>query len=176
MRYLRFSVYLLGALALTSMSVSANAAGLLRIEQTIFGMDCAPCAHSTERALKGLPGVEQVTVSLNRGEAVLTLSPDSPTTLSQVREVIRNNGFTPKAAAVSAAGELETSGEVLTLSVGAAGSFTLEPAEDGAALRALQQLPEGSAVHVMGRVEEEAGGSPPLSVTEAHAIEAEEGA
>lgn len=59
----------------------ARADGLIQAEQTIFGMDCAPCAYGTEQSLKKLAGVTSVTVSLNEGKASVTFAPDSETTL-----------------------------------------------------------------------------------------------
>lgn len=82
----------------TAIAVPAWAGGLQEIDQTIFGMDCAPCAAGVEQSLRKLPGVRSVRVSLNEGKAVVALSPGSRTTIGQIREVIRHNGFTPRDA------------------------------------------------------------------------------
>jgi copper chaperone CopZ len=86
---------------------AANAAGLTRVDQIIFGMDCAPCAYGVEQGLKKLPGVTAVMVSLNQGKAVIELAPDNVTELAQIQEIIRHNGFTPKEAVIVITGALE---------------------------------------------------------------------
>ncbi|MEX2497033.1 MAG: heavy-metal-associated domain-containing protein [Woeseia sp.] len=86
--------------------VTALADGLGHVKQTIFGMDCAPCAYGIERSLKRLSGVEHVTVSLNDGYAEVRLGDDSRATLADIREAIRKNGFTPKGADVHVSGRI----------------------------------------------------------------------
>lgn len=69
-------------------------------------MDCAPCAYGIEHGLKRLSGVTDVRVSLNEGVAVIALAPGSTTSIESIRKVIRDNGFTPKAAHVVVTGKL----------------------------------------------------------------------
>ncbi len=95
-----------------------RAAGLLEVDQVIFGMDCAPCAYGVEQGLRKLQGVQKVTVSLNQGKAVVVFAPDSPTSLKQIRKTIRKNGFTPKDAMVHVAGRLAREGDALLLAAG----------------------------------------------------------
>ena len=54
--------------------------------------------------MKKVPTVEHVRVSLNEGLTVLDLKPGNSTTLSELRQIIRNNGFVPKEATVVARG------------------------------------------------------------------------
>ena len=86
-------------------STIAAADGLRYVRQSVFGMDCAPCAYGVEKGLRALPGVQEVTVSLNEGYAEADLAADSSTTLTQIREAIRKNGFTPKQATLRIEGE-----------------------------------------------------------------------
>lgn len=51
-------------------------------------------------ALEKIDGVASVTVTLNKGEALVTLKPGNTVTLAAVRKVIEKNGFTPRSAAV----------------------------------------------------------------------------
>jgi copper chaperone CopZ len=95
-----------GLTVATLLVAPAQAGGLRELDQTIFGMDCAPCAAGVERGLSRLHGVTSVRVSLNEGKAVVTLAPDSQTTLARIREVIRHNGFTPKDARATLVGHL----------------------------------------------------------------------
>ena len=54
--------------------------------------------------MKKVAAVEQVRVSLNDGLTVLDLKPGNSTTLSELRQIIKNNGFVPKEATVVAPG------------------------------------------------------------------------
>lgn len=153
--------------ALTLLGVATHADGLVTVEQRIYGMDCAPCAYGTERALSRLAGVEAVTVSLNSGEAALRFADESPTMLADIRAVIRKNGFTPKEAVVTVAGELERDGDRLVLATRKADRYVLERAAD-AAWRALDAVADGAAIEVRGEVDlvAHADGLPQLKVTE----------
>ncbi|MEX1085211.1 MAG: cation transporter [Steroidobacteraceae bacterium] len=93
-------------IALVGLAPLAYSDGLTRVEQTIFGMDCAPCAYGIEHGLKRLSDVTDVRVSLNAGVAIVALTPGSTTTIENIRKVIRDNGFTPKAALVVVTGTL----------------------------------------------------------------------
>lgn len=107
------------ALALTGALIApAWSDGLQALDQTIFGMDCAPCAAGVEQSLSKLHGVTSVRVSLNEGKAVVALAPDSRTTLAQIREVIRHNGFTPKDARATLIGRVRREGDRLWLETG----------------------------------------------------------
>lgn len=54
--------------------------------------------------MKKVPGVESVEVSLNRGEAVLRLKPGNSVTIERVRQVVLDNGFTPKGSDIEVVG------------------------------------------------------------------------
>lgn len=127
-RSLRLSLVVSALVALTASGLTSVtlAAGLEHVDQTIFGMDCAPCAYGIEQGLRKLPGVTSVRVSLNEGKAAVTLEPNNATTLASIREVIRHNGFTPKDAQVLIAGQLEERGRELWLEAGAAGAWRVQ--------------------------------------------------
>lgn len=93
-------------IASLALPMTATAQGLRYVKQTIFGMDCAPCAYGVEKGLKALPGVRTVKVSLNEGYAEVTLGDGATTSLTDIRKTIRNNGFTPKQAQVRIEGTL----------------------------------------------------------------------
>lgn len=107
----RFSLLM----TLLVVSAAAQADGLLKVEQTVFGMDCAPCAYTVQKGLSKLPGVTKVEVSLNDGKALIEFGPNSPTTLSQIREVLLHGGYTPKDAVVTVQGRIAKNGEHLEL-------------------------------------------------------------
>lgn len=141
---------LIAALGLSVLAVSAQADGFQRVDQTVFGMDCAPCAYGIQKGLEKLPGVLHATVTLNDGKAVVDLAPDNQVTLAEIREVIRHNGFTPKDASVTASGTLQKSGDRYYLSVNSATRLELRTANPSV----LSSVPVGAELTVEGRVPE----------------------
>jgi copper chaperone CopZ len=136
------------AALLLVLAPAAGAAGLVTVDQSVFGMDCAPCAYGVERGLKKLPGVESVRVSLNEGRSVIQFKPDAAVNLEQIRKIIRDNGFTPKAATLTVAGTLAQSGKEWFLDAGAAGRYRLDPslvgkAASGQTVTLQGEAPEG---------------------------------
>lgn len=93
-------------------------AELLEVKQTIWGMDCAPCAYGVETGLKKLKGAKEVKVSLNHGYASVKFEPNNTVTLDQIRTVVSHNGFEPKDAHIRVAGQLTQKNDKLVLSVG----------------------------------------------------------
>ncbi len=72
-------------------------------------------------AVKNIPGVDSVRVSLNQGYAEIAFAPENRVSVEQVRKAIRKNGFTPREARVRVRGRLarKESGIVLELPEGA---------------------------------------------------------
>lgn len=101
-------------------------ADLEYVKQTIYGMDCAPCAYGVEQGLGDLSGVEAVTVSLNDGYAEVHLDDDSGVTLADIREIIRKNGFSPKGAHVRVTGTLVEADDRQVLLQTDTGTFELD--------------------------------------------------
>lgn len=60
----------------------------------ISGMSCAHCTGSVAKVLESIPGISNVSVSLNPGQAVFTAAPEVD--LAQVRAAIRKTGFEPE--------------------------------------------------------------------------------
>lgn len=67
--------------------------------------------------MKKVAGVESVEVSLNKGEALLRLKPGNSVTVEKVRQVVLDNGFTPKGADAEIAGKIIERGGKPALSV-----------------------------------------------------------
>lgn len=57
-------------------------------------------------AVLKLPGVESVDVSLERAMAEIRLRPGNAVTLAQIRELVKNSGFTAKDASITVVGTL----------------------------------------------------------------------
>lgn len=97
----------LGIMALlTIFSLGSAMAQLIKVDQEVFGMDCAPCAYGLERGLKKMDGLEKVQVSLNDGKAYLILAADNKLTLKKIQEIVKKNGFSAKNAEVTLSGQL----------------------------------------------------------------------
>jgi hypothetical protein len=58
--------------------------------------------------MKKVPSVTQIRVSLNDGLTILDLKPGNTTTLAELRQIIKNNGFVSKEATAVARGSLTT--------------------------------------------------------------------
>lgn len=86
---------------------AASQAQLLEIKQTVFGMDCAPCAYGLENRIQKLDGVQSASVSLNEGMLTATLHKDNNLKLKTIRKAVEESGFKAKEAEVSAAGTLD---------------------------------------------------------------------
>ena len=63
-------------------------------------------AHAVSVAMKNVPAVAQVRVSLKDGSTVLDLKPANTVTLAQLRQIIKNNGFVSKDVAAVARGTI----------------------------------------------------------------------
>jgi cation transport ATPase len=85
---------------------SQASAQLLKVDQVVYGMDCAPCAYGMERSFKRMDGVKQVEVGLQKGIAHLTLEDDNQTTLQAIQQKVKNGGFTANKAEVVLKGKL----------------------------------------------------------------------
>ncbi|MBO0341542.1 MULTISPECIES: heavy-metal-associated domain-containing protein [Flagellimonas] len=79
---------------------------IARVDQEVYGMDCAPCAYGLERGLKKMDGLQEVRVSLNDGKAYLGLAEKNDLTLRSIQEEVKKNGFSAKKAKVVLMGNL----------------------------------------------------------------------
>jgi len=109
------------------------------------------CAHVVDVALKKVPGVESVEVSLNKGLATVKLKPGNTVSVPQFWQLLHEKGYTPKATAVSVRGELtEAQGHVQLNVTGTKEMLMLAPGpkNPGAYSEALKKL--GRSVVVQG--------------------------
>lgn len=97
------------AAALFALSTLAAHAEYERVNLTVFGMDCAPCAHAIHVSMKGIQGVDAVDVDLNTGLVSIKLTPGNTATLRQFNEAVEKNGFAHKDANVIVRGQLSGS-------------------------------------------------------------------
>ncbi len=83
----------MAALLATAMSAKAQ---YEQVNMTVFGMDCAPCAHAIHVSMKAIAGVNKVDVDLNTGLVSVALNSGNAATMKQFNAAVEKNGFTHK--------------------------------------------------------------------------------
>ncbi len=73
-----------------------------QIELGVRGMVCDGCVDHLTRELKALPGVQSVSVSLEKERATVTLEPRSDIKTETIAEVVQRAGYEPDIGGVSA--------------------------------------------------------------------------
>ena len=68
-------------------------------------------------AVRKIPGVEAVDVSLTRAVAEIRLAAGNTVTLAQLRQLVKNSGFNSPEAAVTVAGQLSSRGSSSVLTI-----------------------------------------------------------
>ena len=78
---------------------------ITKVDQEVYGMDCAPCAYGLELGLKKMDGLQEVRVSLNDGKAYMVgLAAENGLKLRSIQEEVKKNGFSAKKAEVTLIG------------------------------------------------------------------------
>ena len=124
------AIFLAGALF-----PNAAQAQLQKVQQTVFGMDCAPCAHAMEQGLGSMEGVGSVSVSLNDGIASIDLTEGNTTTYRKLREAVANGGFSARKATLTVQGTVRQTGDQWILKTPAGEQFVLEANEEASSTR-----------------------------------------
>jgi mercuric transport protein len=91
MRKNRIAALIAFALVLALASLTASAASKT-VTIKVEGMHCGNCSASVAKALKATDGVEEVTVSFEKGEAWVKYD-DQKVSLSKLQEVINSTGY-----------------------------------------------------------------------------------
>ena len=126
-----------------------------QVNLTVFGMDCAPCAHAIHVSMKGIQGVNTVDVDLNTGLVTIKLASGNNASMRQFNQAVEKNGFTHKDAEVIAKGKLTGTAGAFFLEVsGTQDRYALSPAASAADLTPLL----GKIVTVSGVVPQSARG------------------
>ena len=146
------------ALALITFFSAAAHAEYKQINMTVFGMDCAPCAHAIHVSIKGIKGVDTVNVDLNTGLVTISLTPGNSAGMHQFEEAVEKNGFTHKDATVVVRGKLTgTTGAPVLEVEGTSDHYTLTPSAQPADVSSLM----GKLVEVNGLLPQAAKGKLP---------------
>ena len=147
----------LAVAGLAAFALSAHAE-YQQVNLTVFGMDCAPCAHAIHVSMKGIQGVNTVDVDLNTGLVSVKLSPASSASMHQFNEAVERNGFTHKDATVVAKGKITgTTAAPFFEVLGTQDRFALKPAKSATDLTALL----GKTVIIAGILPQAARGKVP---------------
>jgi copper chaperone CopZ len=126
-----------------------------QINLTVFGMDCAPCAHAIHVSMKGIPGVNTVDVDLNTGLVSIKLATGNNAVMRQFNEAVEKNGFAHKDAEVIVRGQLSGTASAPFLDVsGTNDRYALAPLAAGTDLSSFL----GKTVVVDGVVPQSAKG------------------
>ena len=88
------------------------------------------CAHAVRVAIRKLPGVESVDVSLERALTDIRLTPNNRVTLAQLRQIIKNSGFNASDATVTVVGSLIERGGKPALDLSGLGTVWLLAPDD----------------------------------------------
>ena len=103
-----------------------------QVNLTVFGMDCAPCAHAIRVSMKGIQGVNTVDVDLNTGLVTIKLTPGNSASMRQFNEAVEKNGFTHKDADIVVKGRLTGTANAPVLEVsGTQDRYALSPTASG---------------------------------------------
>jgi len=97
------------ASGLLALSTHVAHAEYEQVNLTVFGMDCAPCAHAIHVSMKGIQGGNTVNVDLNTGLVSIKLTPGNSAAMRQFNEAVEKNGFTQKDASIIVRGQLSGS-------------------------------------------------------------------
>jgi copper chaperone CopZ len=81
-------------------AATTPAAGIDHVEVRVNGMACPFCAYGIEKKLRALPGARNVKVDLEGGRATFE-APAGTVTEQQIRQAIKDAGFTPGAINVT---------------------------------------------------------------------------
>ena len=80
-----------------------------RIQLKVYGLDCELCARGVSASVHRLAGVRSVKLSLRTGILEIELTPGNTLKMSDLRNRIRENGFRPMEATVTAVGRFNGS-------------------------------------------------------------------
>lgn len=91
----RVTSLVVSAVLVLTLGVITAAAFTRTVTIKVDGMKCAKCSASVSKALKATEGVEEATVSSEKGEAVIKYD-DQKLNEAKLREVINSTGFKAK--------------------------------------------------------------------------------
>ena len=127
------------------------------------------CAHVVDVALKKVPGVESVEVSLNKGLATVKLRPGNTVSVPQFWQLLHQKGYTPKTTTVSVRGEVTGGEGRLQLKVSGTKDvidMVADPANAGAIDEAVRRVGQSAVVQGVMTPSRDLKALVPLRVTQ----------
>jgi copper chaperone CopZ len=124
------------------------------------------CAHAVRVAIRKLPGVESVDVSLARAMTDVRLKANNTVTLSQLRRVIKSGGFNAREATVTAVGRLIDQGGKPAVDVSIINTVWLvvpDSTRQSAYEEVVRRVESGKSqgIEITGVIQEQKDGGPP---------------
>ena len=113
-------------------------------------------------SLRAVPGIDSVTVSLEKGLAAVKMKPGNTTTLKQLNEAIAKNGFTMKDSRAVVAGTVAVTNGGATLTVSGSNDLLQLVSESASGSSASTMV--GKTVVVEGTIPEAGKGKAPDSI------------
>lgn len=97
-------------LVVVVLTASYSLPALAQLEEVavrVDGLSCPFCAHSLEKRLRDMDGVQEVVISLKDGLASLTPVPGESIAIESLPEVVKKAGFTSREIRVRVVGHLK---------------------------------------------------------------------
>ena len=127
------------------------------------------CAHAVSVAVKKLEGVESVEVSLTRAVADIRLREGNRVSIAQLRQLVKNNGFTARESTVTAVGTATGPNGARAFEVSGVNEILViaSSRSDAAAVRQLTTPANGAAARfeIAGTVAPRKEGTDEIAVT-----------
>ncbi|VAW90736.1 Lead, cadmium, zinc and mercury transporting ATPase; Copper-translocating P-type ATPase [hydrothermal vent metagenome] len=81
--------------------LSLYAAGEQIVDIDIEGMSCEFCAHSVQKNINKLPGVEKASVNIDDKKAHIVMAPGKQANIELLKKKISDSGFVPVKVTIS---------------------------------------------------------------------------
>lgn len=101
MKALLISLSLLLLLSLSAFATDKQITGKQIVDIDITGMSCKFCAHSVQKSLTALPGVEKAEVNIDDNKAHVVMADGQQADIEQIKKNIIESGFNPAKITIS---------------------------------------------------------------------------
>lgn len=151
MKHLAFILFVTGFIWNLPLDGQAQ---LLEVKQTVYGMDCAPCAYALENRINKLEGITSVSVSLNDGLLTAALTDENALTLKQIRKAVEESGFSAKKAEIKVSGTVQKEKGQYVISTPSGDKYLLE-FDNSKTEERLKSIQAGENITLAGLISQE---------------------
>ena len=160
----------LAALLLFISSPSLSKAEILEGELEVFGMTCPFCGFGIEKKLRAVPGVSEVTITMDEGRIQLAFMPENDAVPDDIEGAVEKSGFKLSTLRLTVQGTFAEDDSQPVLVAGRKARFLLlhekrREALSGEALKRLQAAARSGTVVVSGTVDGEVDGLRALALS-----------